>query len=41
MQKIVKAPVDLSMEALLEEEFNAVFGGTTPTAAAWSGLMFS
>jgi hypothetical protein len=31
---------ELSMGALLEEEFRAVFGGTTPVATAWAGLTF-
>ena len=40
-EKDNKSALDLSIEALLEEEFKAVFGGNTPTAAAWSGLMFT
>lgn len=32
---------ELSMKALLEEEFRAVFGGSTPVATAWAGLTFS
>jgi hypothetical protein len=31
---------ELSMKALLEEEFGAVFGGITPVATAWVGLKF-
>lgn len=31
---------ELSMRALREEEFRAVFGGTTPVTAAWAGLTF-
>lgn len=31
---------DVSMRALLEEEFRAVFGGTTPVTTAWAGLTF-
>ncbi|WP_284981633.1 hypothetical protein [Arthrobacter sp. efr-133-TYG-118] len=31
---------ELSVKALLEEEFRAVFGGTTPVATAWAGLTF-
>lgn len=31
---------ELSMRALLEEEFRAVFGGTTPATSAWAGLTF-
>jgi len=31
---------ELSMRALLEEEFRAVFGGTTPVTTAWAGLTF-
>lgn len=31
---------ELSVGALLEEEFRAVFGGTTPVTTAWAGLTF-
>ncbi|GAB2727757.1 hypothetical protein ACX801_13225 [Arthrobacter bambusae] len=31
---------ELSVRALLEEEFRAVFGGSTPVATAWAGLTF-
>lgn len=31
---------ELSVRALLEEEFKAVFGGTTPVATAWAGVTF-
>jgi hypothetical protein len=31
---------ELSMGALREEEFRAVFGGTMPVTAAWAGLTF-
>lgn len=36
-----KDPDELSMRALLEEEFRTVFGGSTPVATAWAGLTFS
>lgn len=32
---------ELSIAALLEEEFRAVFGGTTPVTTAWAGLTFT
>ena len=31
---------ELSMGALLDEEFRSVFGGTTPVASPWVGLNF-
>ncbi|UVJ41318.1 hypothetical protein [Arthrobacter sp. CJ23] len=31
---------ELSVSALLEEEFRAVFGGVTPVTTAWVGLTF-
>lgn len=31
---------ELSVRALLEEEFKAVYGGTTPVATAWAGVTF-
>lgn len=31
---------ELSVRALLEEEFKAVFGGITPVATAWAGVTF-
>jgi hypothetical protein len=31
---------ELSVQALVEEEFRAVFGGTTPVTSAWAGLTF-
>ena len=32
---------EVSMRALLEEEFRAVFGGTEPDSSAWLGLTFA
>ena len=37
----VEIDTELTIKALLEEEFKAVFGGTTPSTAAWAGLTFS
>jgi len=31
---------ELSMRIVLEEEFRAVFGGTTPVSTPWAGLTF-
>lgn len=31
---------ELTMGALLDEEFRSVFGGTTPVASPWVGLNF-
>jgi hypothetical protein len=35
-ENITEAPT----RAMLEEEFRAVFGGTTPVTTAWAGLTF-
>ncbi|HEY3572429.1 MAG TPA: hypothetical protein VGK98_01235 [Arthrobacter sp.] len=31
---------ELTMGALLDEEFRSVFGGTTPVTTPWGGLNF-
>ena len=31
---------ELTVDALLDEEFRSVFGGTTPVTAPWAGLFF-
>ena len=31
---------ELTVGALLDEEFRSVFGGTTPLASPWAGLNF-
>ena len=31
---------ELTVGALLDEEFRSVFGGTTPVATPWAGLNF-
>ena len=31
---------ELSVGIVLEEEFKAVFGGTTPVTTPWAGLTF-
>lgn len=31
---------ELSMRALLEEEFKSVFGGTKAVAVPWAGLIY-
>ncbi|MBU8865951.1 hypothetical protein [Paenarthrobacter aromaticivorans] len=31
---------ELTMGALLDEEFRSVFDGTTPVATPWAGLIF-
>ncbi|MFK4296322.1 hypothetical protein ABH924_001459 [Arthrobacter sp. GAS37] len=33
-------PQELTVGALLDEEFRSVFGGTTPVASPWAGLSF-
>lgn len=39
--EVVDTDSGLSIRALLDEDFRAVFGGTTPETSAWMGLMFS
>ncbi len=31
---------EVSVRALLDEEFKSVFGGTTPVTVPWAGLTF-
>ncbi|WP_168404503.1 hypothetical protein [Arthrobacter silvisoli] len=31
---------EVSMRALLEEEFKSVFGGTKPVTVPWAGLIY-
>lgn len=31
---------ELSVKALLDEEFKAVFGGTKPVTVPWAGLIY-
>ena len=31
---------DVSVRALLDEEFKSVYGGTTPVTVPWAGLTF-
>lgn len=38
--EIMEHSQELTMGALLDEEFRSVFDGTTPVATPWAGLIF-
>jgi hypothetical protein len=39
-EEIKENSQDLTMRALLDEEFRSVFQGTTPVATPWDGLNY-
>lgn len=39
-EEIKENSQELTMRALLDEEFRSVFEGTTPVATPWAGLNF-